>query len=136
LQGLVGYLPSFQDKIGSRQKISRTEDTPPQLQLAPRAIGKDSLEPAAPPVSRRFGSNSADPIVTGDEARPLDRLPTVLTQQHNCIIAIVSHLATFRTSERLFRPAQAASDPLNDRPTKTRYQRCGGVEAIAKPYAR
>jgi hypothetical protein len=114
LQRLVGYLPLFHDEIGSWQGIFETQDTPLQVQLAPCAIGKDSLEPAAPPLSRRFRSNSVDAIVTGDQARPLDRLTTVLTEEHDCVVAIVSQLATLRTSERLLVRIQVAAVLLNE----------------------
>jgi hypothetical protein len=123
LHGLVCYLPLFQDKIGARERVSWTKHTPFQVQLFPSAIREESLEPAAPPVRRRIGSNSPDAIVTGDEARPLNRFPTVLAQQHNCVVAILAHHAACRTTERLFSPAQAASDLLRRPPEENTLRR-------------
>jgi hypothetical protein len=124
LHGLVCYLPLFQDKIGARQRVSRTKDTSFQLQLFPSAVREESLEPAAPPVRRRVGSDSSDAIATGDEARPLDRFPTVLAQQHECVVAILAHHAASRTTERPFRAAQAASDLLRRPPEENTLGAC------------
>lgn len=123
LQGLVRYLPLFQDKIGARQSVSGTKDASFQVQLFPSAVREESLEPAVPPVRRRVGSDSPDAIATGDEARPRNRFATVLAQQHDCVVAILAHHAACRTTERLFSPAQPASDLLQRPPEENTLRR-------------